>query len=81
MGQDPKEIVLERAYQLGFECGRIYRGCSQCVVAAVQDTLGIRDDAVFKAATGLVGGIPREVPRDSGRDSSNDRLVPRKMRL
>jgi len=57
MGQDPKEIVLERAYQLGFECGRIYRGCSQCVVAAVQDTLGIRDDTVFKAATGLAGGI------------------------
>ena len=57
MSQDRNEIVLERAYHLGFECGRIYRGCSQCVVAAVQDTLGIRDDAVFKAATGLAGGI------------------------
>ena len=42
---------------MGFECARKYRGCSQCVVAAVQDTLGIRDDVVFKAATGLSGGI------------------------
>lgn len=57
MRQDRNEIVLERAYHLGFECGRLYRGCSQCVVAAVQDTLGIRDDAVFKAATGLAGGM------------------------
>ncbi|MDH7499142.1 MAG: C-GCAxxG-C-C family protein [candidate division NC10 bacterium] len=57
MKQNQREIALERAYQLGLECGKIYRGCSQCVVAAVQDTLGIRDDAVFKAATGLAGGI------------------------
>jgi len=52
-----RETLLERAYRSGLECGRIYRGCSQCVVAAVQDTLNIRDDAVFKAATGLAGGI------------------------
>jgi C_GCAxxG_C_C family probable redox protein len=57
MTQDRNEIVLERAYHLGFECGRLYRGCSQCAVAAVQDTLGIRDDVVFKAATVLAGGI------------------------
>jgi len=57
MGQNQREIVPERAYQLGFQCGKTYRGCSQCVVAALQDTLGIRDDAVFKAATGLAGGI------------------------
>jgi C_GCAxxG_C_C family probable redox protein len=57
MGKNKRDALLERAYRLGSECGRKYRGCSQCVVAAVQDTLGIRDDAVFKAATGLAGGI------------------------
>jgi C_GCAxxG_C_C family probable redox protein len=57
MEENTRDALLERAYQLGSECSRKYRGCSQCVVAAVQDTLGIRDDAVFKAATGLAGGI------------------------
>jgi C_GCAxxG_C_C family probable redox protein len=49
--------LLEQAYELGAECAKKYKGCSQCVVVAVQDTLGIRDDAVFKASTGLAGGI------------------------
>ena len=57
MEENTREALLERAYQLGSECGRNYRRCSRCVVAAFQDTLGIRDDAVFKAATGLAGGI------------------------
>jgi C_GCAxxG_C_C family probable redox protein len=57
MEQNRTEIVLEKAYRLGLECGKIYRGCSQCVVLAVQDTLDMRNDAVFKAATGLAGGI------------------------
>ena len=48
--------LLAKAYQLGFEYERRFRGCSQCVVAAIQDTLGVRDDHVFKAATGLAGG-------------------------
>jgi C_GCAxxG_C_C family probable redox protein len=51
-----KTELLARAYDLGFEYERRFRGCSQCVIAAVQDTLGVRDDAVFRAATGLAGG-------------------------
>ncbi len=51
-----KAGLLARAYQLGFEYERRFRGCSQCVVAAIQDALGVRDDHVFKAATGLAGG-------------------------
>lgn len=31
-------------------------GCSQCIIAALQDTFDIRNDAVFKAATGLAAG-------------------------
>ena len=57
MEENRRETLLDKAYQLGSECSRAYRGCSQCVVAAVQDTLGIRDDTLFKAATGLAGGI------------------------
>jgi len=51
-----KEELLEKAYELGFEYEKTYKGCSQCVIAAIQDTLEIRDDSVFKSATGLAGG-------------------------
>jgi C_GCAxxG_C_C family probable redox protein len=51
-----QQELLDKAYQLGFEYEKKYRGCSQCTIAAVQDTLDIRDDSVFKAGTGLAGG-------------------------
>jgi hypothetical protein len=51
-----KQALLDKAYQLGFEYEKTYRGCSQCAIAAIQDTLDIRDDSVFKAGTGLAGG-------------------------
>jgi C_GCAxxG_C_C family probable redox protein len=52
-----REGLLEKAYKLGFEYEKTYRGCSQCVIAAIQDSLNIQDDNVFKAATGLAGGV------------------------
>ena len=51
-----KKKLLKKAYKLGFEYEKVYRGCAQCVIAAIQDTLDIRDDSVFKAGTGLAGG-------------------------
>jgi C_GCAxxG_C_C family probable redox protein len=51
-----QQELLDKAYELGFEYEKVYRGCSQCVIAAIQDTLAIRDDSVFKAGTGLAGG-------------------------
>ncbi|HEY82501.1 MAG TPA: C_GCAxxG_C_C family protein [Dehalococcoidia bacterium] len=48
--------AAEKAYELGKHYEKTYRGCSQCVIAALQDTFDIRDDAIFKAATGLAGG-------------------------
>jgi C_GCAxxG_C_C family probable redox protein len=48
--------TTERAYQLGKEYEKVYKGCSQCVVAALQDTFDIRNDAVFRAASGLAAG-------------------------
>jgi C_GCAxxG_C_C family probable redox protein len=50
------EEAAEKAYQLGKEYEKTYRGCSQCVIAALQDVLDARNDDVFKAATGLAGG-------------------------
>jgi C_GCAxxG_C_C family probable redox protein len=51
-----REALLKKAYDLGFEYEKTYRGCAQCVVAALQDTFDIRDDAIFKAASGFAGG-------------------------
>jgi C_GCAxxG_C_C family probable redox protein len=51
-----RQDLLNKAYQLGFEYEKTYRGCSQCAIAAIHDTLDIRDDSVFKAGTGLAAG-------------------------
>jgi C_GCAxxG_C_C family probable redox protein len=48
--------AAEKAYQLSKEYEKAYKGCSQCVLAALQDAFKMRDDAVFKAATGLAAG-------------------------
>ncbi|MBN1579250.1 MAG: C-GCAxxG-C-C family protein, partial [Anaerolineae bacterium] len=57
----------EQAYRLGFEYERTYKGCGQCVLAAVQDAARQQNAAwqfdqaafsgAFEAATGLAGGI------------------------
>jgi C_GCAxxG_C_C family probable redox protein len=48
--------TAEKAFELGKEYEKAYMGCSQCAMAALQDALGIRNDDIFKAATGLAGG-------------------------
>ena len=53
--KDIKELA-EKAYSLGWEYQKTYRGCAQTALAALQDTLGRRNDDIFKAATGLSGG-------------------------
>jgi len=50
------KTAAERAYELGKEYEKTCMGCSQCVIAALQDALDIRNDDIFKAATGLAGG-------------------------
>jgi C_GCAxxG_C_C family probable redox protein len=50
------KTAAEKAYELGKEYEKKYMGCSQCVIAALQDALGIRNDDIFKAGTGLAGG-------------------------
>lgn len=51
-----RDALIKHAYEIGFEYEKTYRECSQSTIAAVQDTLGIRNDFVFKAAGGLTGG-------------------------
>jgi C_GCAxxG_C_C family probable redox protein len=51
-----RESLVSKARKLGFAYERDYRGCAQCTIAAVQDVLGVKNDAVFKAASGLAAG-------------------------
>jgi C_GCAxxG_C_C family probable redox protein len=48
--------LTEKAFELGFTYEKEYRGCAQCTIAAVQDTLNVRNDFVFKSASGLSAG-------------------------
>lgn len=54
-----KRALLEKAFRLGFEYERNYGGCSQSVLAAIQDVFSLEDGGAFKAATGLAGGISK----------------------
>lgn len=49
------KMLVEKAYKLGYEYEKTYRGCGQCIIAALQDVLNMRNDDIFKAATGLAG--------------------------
>lgn len=47
------DLAYERAKAYEMKSG----GCPQCTIAGVFDALGIRNDDVFKAATGLADGV------------------------
>jgi C_GCAxxG_C_C family probable redox protein len=51
-----KQELMEKAYALAYENEQKYGCCPQCVLAAIQDTIGIGDDATFKASHALAGG-------------------------
>jgi len=51
------KLVLDKAYELGFNYEKINKNCAQCTFAAVLDALNVHYDAnTFKATTGLGGG-------------------------
>ena len=52
---DAQELI-DRAYSLAYENEQKYGCCPQCVLAAIQDVLGVVDDATFKASHGLAAG-------------------------
>lgn len=45
------------AYNLGFEYEAKYGACSQCTILAIMETLGRKNEDVFKASFGFAGGI------------------------
>jgi C_GCAxxG_C_C family probable redox protein len=51
-----RDDLLGKAFELGFSYEKKYRGCSQCSIAAIQDSLGLRNDYIFKAGSGLAAG-------------------------
>ena len=51
-----KDQMVARAYSLGYEYEQKFHNCPQCVLATIQEVLGLVDDAVFKAAHSLAGG-------------------------
>lgn len=55
----PEDVAELRrnAYILAERYEQKFGGCSQCVVAAIKDTIGGISDDVFKSATGLAGGV------------------------
>ena len=58
-----KTALFGKAYELGFTYEKEYGGCAQCVFAALQDVLDLRNDVtdgIFKSATALAGGAGLE---------------------
>jgi len=51
-----KTQTAKKAYTLAYEFEQKYGACSQCVLAALQETVGSIDNEVFKAAYALAGG-------------------------
>ena len=56
MGTDEKQSLGEEAYGKAAQYDLDYGCCPQCVLAAVQETVGIVDDQTIKASHGLSGG-------------------------
>ena len=54
---ESKEELLEKAFKLGVQYEKENTGCAQTVIAAIFDTLGIWNEDVFKAASGLADGL------------------------
>ncbi len=55
--EQPKEEIMNRAYELGKKYELENGNCAQSTVAAVFAALGVDSEDVFRAATGLSDGI------------------------
>jgi C_GCAxxG_C_C family probable redox protein len=56
MSTDDKQALAQEAYDKALKYELDYGCCPQCVLAAVQETVGVIDDSVIKASHGLSGG-------------------------
>ncbi|MGN8799118.1 C-GCAxxG-C-C family (seleno)protein [Candidatus Merdisoma sp. HCP28S3_D10] len=48
---------LQKAYAIGFQAEKQYRGCAQGTLAALSQLTGIENKDLFRAATGFSGGM------------------------
>jgi C_GCAxxG_C_C family probable redox protein len=51
-----RQQLKKRVYDAAFEFERANGCCPQCVLAAMQDVMGVGDDGLFKASHTLTGG-------------------------
>ena len=56
MNDEEKSAIAEQAYEKALNYELEYGCCPQCVLATVQETLGLIDDQTIKASHGLSGG-------------------------
>jgi C_GCAxxG_C_C family probable redox protein len=56
MSNDDKQALAEQAYHKALQYELSYGCCPQCVLATVQETVGVVDDQTIKASHGLSGG-------------------------
>jgi len=54
--KEEKEDVGKKAYKMAFDYELKYGCCSQCVLTAVKETVGLVTDETIKASHGLSGG-------------------------
>ncbi|MFW9785603.1 MAG: C-GCAxxG-C-C family protein [Candidatus Heimdallarchaeota archaeon] len=52
-----KDKIIEKAFELGQKFEKRYTGCAQTTIAAIFQALGIWNDDVFKAGSGLADGL------------------------
>jgi len=52
-----KELLINKAYDLGVKYEKEYAGCAQTIVAAIFESLGIWSEDIFEATTGLSNGL------------------------
>ena len=52
-----KDQILNNAFELGKKYESECTGCAQCAIAAILEALGIWNDDIFKAGSGLADGL------------------------
>jgi C_GCAxxG_C_C family probable redox protein len=55
--EESKEEIAKKAFDLAERYEKECTGCAQTTIAGIFDALGIRNDDVFKAASGLADGL------------------------
>jgi C_GCAxxG_C_C family probable redox protein len=54
---DKKEEMLQTVYEKAKACELTGGNCAQCSIAAIFEVLGVEDENVIRAATGLADGV------------------------